>query len=247
MNVARALILLAALSLMSAPSPRSTRAAAHAPPRPAAAALDYEFFKTRVQPIFLAERPGHARCIACHGSGTPMRLQALTGGRNSWTEEESRKNFDVVRRMVVPGSAKSRLLMHTLAEQAGGDFYHNGGKHGPRRTTPVADGESLGDGRDGRRALQSASSDEQRRRQRPHHRSGDQHGRRRHQDRGRSRRRRHRTAAACRQRRGRARSIWSTRNPHRRREDSAERPRTAVSRGGRRVYVGSSRSRAAST
>ena len=93
------------------------------------APLDFEFFKTRVQPIFLAERPGHARCIACHGSGTPMRLQPLAAGRTTWTDEESRKNFDAVRRMVVPGSAKSRLLMHPLAESAGGDFYHNGGKH----------------------------------------------------------------------------------------------------------------------
>jgi YVTN family beta-propeller protein len=94
-----------------------------------APALDFEFFKARVQPIFLAERPGHARCIACHGSGTPMRLQPLATGRTTWTDEESRKNFDAVRRMVVPGSAKSRLLMHPLAESAGGDFYHNGGKH----------------------------------------------------------------------------------------------------------------------
>jgi YVTN family beta-propeller protein len=91
--------------------------------------LDFEFFKARVQPIFAAERAGHARCIACHGSGTPMRLQPLAEGRTTWTDEESRKNFDAVRRMVVPGSAKSRLLMHPLAESAGGDFYHNGGKH----------------------------------------------------------------------------------------------------------------------
>ena len=77
MNVARALILLAAVSSMS---PFSTRATAQAPPRPAVAALDYEFFKTRVQPIFLAKRPGHARCIACHGSGTPLRLQPLDPG-----------------------------------------------------------------------------------------------------------------------------------------------------------------------
>jgi len=58
-----------------------------------------------------------------------MRLQPLATGRTTWTDEESRKNFDAVRRMVVPGSAKSRLLMHPLAESAGGDFYHNGGKH----------------------------------------------------------------------------------------------------------------------
>jgi YVTN family beta-propeller protein len=109
---------------------------ASAQTRPAAPGLDFEFFKTRVQPIFLAERPGHARCIACHGSGTPMRLQPLTSGHTSWSDEESRKNFDVVRRMVVPGSAKSRLLMHPLAENAGGDFYHNGGKQWSSQNDP---------------------------------------------------------------------------------------------------------------
>jgi YVTN family beta-propeller protein len=109
---------------------------ASAQTRPAAPALDFEFFKTRVQPIFLAERPGHARCIACHGSGTPMRLQPLGAGHTSWSDEESRKNFDIVRRMVVPGSTKSRLLMHPLAEKAGGDFYHNGGKHWNSQSDP---------------------------------------------------------------------------------------------------------------
>ena len=64
----------------------------------ASAALDYEFFKTRVQPIFLTKRPGHARCVACHSSGTPMRLQPLSAGSTTWNEEESRKNFDAVRR-----------------------------------------------------------------------------------------------------------------------------------------------------
>jgi hypothetical protein len=96
----------------------------------AAASLDYEFFKTRVQPIFIARRPGHARCIACHVAGTPLRLQPLSPGSTAWNDEESRKNFEAVRRVVVPGSlTKSRLLVHPLAEDAGGDFYHNGGKH----------------------------------------------------------------------------------------------------------------------
>jgi hypothetical protein len=93
------------------------------------ASLDFEFFKTRVQPIFLAKRPGHARCIACHGQGTPLRLQPLAPGSTTWTEEESRKNFEVIRRVVQPGNVRSRLLVHALDEQAGGDFYHNGGKH----------------------------------------------------------------------------------------------------------------------
>jgi hypothetical protein len=91
--------------------------------------LDYEFFKTKVQPIFVARRAGHARCIACHVSGTPLRLQPLAPGATTWTDEDSRKNFETVRRVVVPGSLKSRLLLHPLAEDAGGDFYHNGGKH----------------------------------------------------------------------------------------------------------------------
>jgi hypothetical protein len=95
-------------------------------PRPS---LDYEFFKARIQPIFLNKRPGHARCVVCHSSGTPMRLQPLDPGATTWTEEESRKNFDVVRREVAPGSLKSKLLVHPLTEQAGGDFFHNGGKH----------------------------------------------------------------------------------------------------------------------
>ena len=103
---------------------------------PAPASLDYEMFKTKVQPIFLAKRPGHARCISCHASGTPLRLQPLAPGSSSWNEEESRKNFEAVRRMVVPGSVKSILLVHPLAEQAGGDFFHNGGKHWDSQNDP---------------------------------------------------------------------------------------------------------------
>ena len=84
--------------------------------------LDYEFYKKRVEPIFLARRAGHARCVACHAGGTPLRLEPLTPGMATWTEDQSRKNFAAVSRVVVPGSAQSRLLVHPLAEQAGGDF-----------------------------------------------------------------------------------------------------------------------------
>src|SRR5499427_9088918 len=91
--------------------------------------LDYDYFKAKVEPIFLAKRPGHARCIACHSSGTPLRLQPLDPGATTWTEEESQKNFTVVQRVAALGNLKSRLLVHPLAEEAGGDFFHNGGKH----------------------------------------------------------------------------------------------------------------------
>jgi hypothetical protein len=100
------------------------------------ASLDYDYFKTRVQPIFMAKRPGHARCISCHVAGTPLRLQPLAPGSTAWDEEASRKNFDAMKRVVAPGNAKSKLLMHPLAEKAGGDFFHNGGKHWTSQDDP---------------------------------------------------------------------------------------------------------------
>jgi hypothetical protein len=98
--------------------------------------LDFEVFKAKIQPIFLARRPGHARCVTCHSAGTSFRLQPLDPGATTWTEEESQKNFQAVRRVVVPGSMKSRILIHPLAEQAGGDFFHSGGKHWSSQSDP---------------------------------------------------------------------------------------------------------------
>jgi hypothetical protein len=99
------------------------------------ASLDYEYFKTKVQPIFVAKRPGHARCISCHSSGTPLRLQPLAPGSTMWNDDESKKNFQAVQRAAA-GSMKSRLLLHPLDEQAGGDFFHNGGKHFASQNDP---------------------------------------------------------------------------------------------------------------
>src|SRR5215470_14663558 len=96
----------------------------------AASALDFEFFKTKVQPIFLAKREGHTRCVSCHSKGTPMRLQALLPGAAAWNEEQSRRNFQVVLTKVVPYNLlQSRLLLQPLASEGGGTFYHSGGKH----------------------------------------------------------------------------------------------------------------------
>ena len=102
----------------------------------AQATLDYEYFKAKVQPIFLTKRPGHARCISCHGSGTPLRLQPLDPGATTWTEEESRKNFQTIQRVAFAGNVRSRLLVHPLEESAGGDFYHSGGKHWTSQNDP---------------------------------------------------------------------------------------------------------------
>src|SRR5260370_271522 len=89
-----------------------------------ASSLDFQFFKTRVQPIFLAKRPGHARCYVCHSIGTPFRLERLSPGATTWNDEQSHRNFEAAQREVVPGNPKaSRLLMHPLASEAGGDSF----------------------------------------------------------------------------------------------------------------------------
>jgi len=120
-------LLIAALAALAAQQPAS------APPP---STLDYAFFRDRVQPIFLAKRPGHARCITCHESGTP-RLIALSPGASTWTEEQSRQNFEAWQKVVVPGDPMaSRLLMHPLAKSAGGDPFHAGGKHWQSQSDP---------------------------------------------------------------------------------------------------------------
>jgi len=108
------------------------------PAAPAVPTLDFEFFKVRVQPIFLTKRPGSARCYVCHrGTGGVNYLQILAPGAATWDDEQSRKNFDAVRRFVRPGNPTgSRLLMHPLAEEAGGDEFHGGGRHWMSQDNP---------------------------------------------------------------------------------------------------------------
>lgn len=100
-----------------------------AEPAPAPA-LDFAFYSTRVEPLFLKRRAGHARCVVCHaGSTNAFHLQPLPAGSSTWTEEQSRRNFETVSRLVTPGDpASSRLLLHPLAATAGGDRFHSGGR-----------------------------------------------------------------------------------------------------------------------
>jgi len=125
-----------ALALLAMPafaqvSGSDARASSAAPPT-----LDFDFFKARIEPIFTTKRGSNARCISCHGSGTPLRLQPLAPGATTWTDDESRKNFQAVQRVAFAGSVKSRLLVHPLEESAGGDFYHSGGKHWTSQDDP---------------------------------------------------------------------------------------------------------------
>src|SRR5437016_501621 len=110
-----------------------------AAPSAASPALDYDVFKTKVQPIFLAARTanGNARCAACHSRGAGAYLEPLPPGSTVWTEDQSRRNFDRVSRLVVPGDPlKSILLTNPLATDAGGSAWHEGGKHWMSQNDP---------------------------------------------------------------------------------------------------------------
>jgi hypothetical protein len=123
----------------------------------AAATLDYEFYKAKVQPIFLAKRPGHAPCAMCHaGAENLLHLERLPAGQTAWTEEQTRKNFETVSRIVqaVDDPLTAKILVHPLAPEAGGDAFHSGGRQFADKNDPDwkiiaawAQGATLGSGK----------------------------------------------------------------------------------------------------
>ena len=127
-------LLVAAAVLMYAFAPRATAqtsggADAQAPQ------LDYEFFKTKVEPIFLKKRSDeHARCYVWHQmmrhGGGPFSLEMLPRGASFWTEEQSHRNFETVSRLVVPGNPSLSLFLRMpMAPEAGGlADTHQGGR-----------------------------------------------------------------------------------------------------------------------
>jgi len=57
----------------------------------------------------------------CHEEANhALKLAKLSPGNTTWTEEESRRNFDKVSQLVTPGDPLgSMLLHHPLAPEAG--------------------------------------------------------------------------------------------------------------------------------
>jgi len=136
---------LVAIMSMAVPVPQARPLLVKAPvvqqaatPAAAASPLDYETFKTKVQPILTSPRKGNARCTACHSrGGGDSYLEPLAPGSTTYSEEQSRRNFDRVRRLVVPGDPlKSILLTNPLATEAGGSQWHGGGKHWQSQDNP---------------------------------------------------------------------------------------------------------------
>ena len=124
-------IAIAAALTLACATPLTTRAQ----PKPT---LDFEFFKSRVQPVFLEKRPTHTRCVVCHAeSNNAFRLEKLPAGAAAWNDEQSRKNFEMASKLVNPGDPDtSRLLMQPLAPEGGGNVYHSGGRQFASKDDP---------------------------------------------------------------------------------------------------------------
>lgn len=99
---------------------------------------DFETYRKRVEPIFLKQRPGHARCYSCHAlANRVFHLEPLSPSASDWTAEQSQKNFQSAVQLIVPGHPESSwLLLHPLAPEAGGHPFHSGGRQFESRDDP---------------------------------------------------------------------------------------------------------------
>jgi len=128
----------AAACLIGVAAGSLSHAAAPLPAAKAGVALDYEFFKTRVQPVFLTKREGHGRCYVCHSNNNArFHLVTLSPGATTWNEAQSKQNFELIKRVAVPGSIDSPIVMHPLDEKAGGHPHHGGGQQFGSQNDPA--------------------------------------------------------------------------------------------------------------
>ena len=134
-NITKRALLAGALALTAAPFAMRAWGQDEGPQKPAGEKvrpqrLDFDAFKNTIEPIFLKHRLGHARCYGCHVlTNRAFHLEPLAPGATDWTGEQSRKNFQSVSQLIVPGHPESSLfLLHPLAAEAGGDAFHSGGR-----------------------------------------------------------------------------------------------------------------------
>ena len=154
-------LILAMLGVAGLSSAARPAHAALTPPQSSTSAesssLDYEFFKTRVEPIFLKKRSGHARCYVCHEEANhALHLEKLSQSSSTWDDEQSRKNFETASQLVNPDDpSKSKLLLHPLAPEAGGDAFHSGGRQFKSKDDP--DWETLSEWANGQKSGRTTS------------------------------------------------------------------------------------------
>ena len=119
----------------------ATRTSATEQPAGFPAAADIESYRGTVERVFMTDRggtiPGMAACVMCHTWQTSVRFTLETPATDAgWTVAQSRKNFDVVTKLVnTAAPATSRLLLKPLDPSAGG-MGHTGGSFWKSRTDP---------------------------------------------------------------------------------------------------------------
>lgn len=134
-GIVAASVLAAALGSLSG---AQSAAPAAAPKAKQGVTLDYNFFKTRVQPVFLTKREGRTRCYVCHSNNNvAFHLVPLSPGAATWNEEQSRRNFLMIEQVAAPGNLESPILKHPLDEKAGGDPHHGGGQQFMSQNDPA--------------------------------------------------------------------------------------------------------------
>jgi hypothetical protein len=105
---------------------------AHAQTFPSAG--DIETYRKTIERVFMTDRGGTtsgiAACVMCHTWQTSVRFTLETPATDAgWTPEQSRRNFDVVTKLInTADPASSRLLRKPLATNAGG-LGHTGGTY----------------------------------------------------------------------------------------------------------------------
>ena len=123
-NTTKRTLLAGALALTTAPFAMRACGQDESPQKPVenvrAQPLDFDIFKNTIEPIFLKHRLGHARCYGCHVlTNRAFHLEPLAPGATDWTEEQSRKNFQSVSQLVVPGHPESSLSITPTGSRSG--------------------------------------------------------------------------------------------------------------------------------
>lgn len=110
--------------------PKDTYVAAKEP------AVDFEFFRACVQPVFANPREGHIKCSNCHNAD-PIGFAPVPADGKMWNDDEAKRAFQVITRLIVPGNPEqSRFLLKPLHPDGGGSYAHNGVRRWPTRNDP---------------------------------------------------------------------------------------------------------------
>ncbi len=99
-------------------------------------ALDFEFFRACVQPVFATPREGHIRCSNCHASGI-IGFAPVPQTNSNWSDQEAKRAFQLLSRLIIPGNPEqSRFLLKPLHPDGGGSYTHNGPRRWQSRNDP---------------------------------------------------------------------------------------------------------------